>query len=124
MRRKEWTVDFPAGDVREAAGAKAAHHAQREKHYADVVERVVGEIKERGIIIEERPDPRFGVSTYYEPHGRIDPELDKQLGDAQSKLSHHRSHRAEFERWVGMLSQGCAPDSLPLDIDDVEFFGL
>ncbi len=125
MQRKEWTVGYTTTALWHAAEAKRQHHEAREEHYAAAVENVVAEIKERGIIIESRPDKRFGAaSSYYEPHGRIDPELDQKLGEAQSKLSEHRTKRIEYDRWTRMLAQDSAPEGFDLDIDDLEFFGL
>lgn len=125
MKRNDWTFDYTAARLAEAAQAKIAHHEARLAFWRDKREEVLGRIRTEGIEIDEKI-----VLGYQSPKAQdweranrvtIRDDLRTQLDECHGKLRSHTDLVGQFRGWLAMLSAN--PEArVPLDVEDWRFF--
>ncbi len=119
-KRNEWTVNYCAGHVADAAKAKCSHHEERLAHWQERMERAEAELKENGIELDE---DRRNTSNNLQP--RFNAVLWKTFSDCRDKVTEHRGKAQKFAAWERALTIASDRGQLvDLDVEDVEFFGL
>lgn len=125
MQRKDWTFDYTAADLAEAARTKIAHHEQRLGFWRAQREEVLGKIRSEGLEIDEKI-----VMAYPTPKARdwsranrvtVRDDLRERLDECLAKLRQHTELLRDYQGWLAMLSAN--PQSrLPLDVEDWQHF--
>ena len=125
MKRNDWTFDYTAARLAEAAQAKIAHHEARLAFWRGKREEVLGRIRTEGIEIDEKI-----VLGYQTPKAQdweranrvtIRDDLRTQLDECDGKLRSHTDLAGQCKGWLAML--GANPEvRVPLDVEDWQFF--
>ncbi len=127
MQRKDWTFDYTAARLAEAASGKIVHHEERLAYWRGQREEVLAKLRSEGLEIDEKI-----VMSYANPKAQdwaranritVRDDLRVQLDECHEKLRHHTELVRDFEGWLAMLSAN--PEArLPLDVQDWQhFFG-
>ena len=125
MKRNDWTFDYTAARLAEAAQAKIAHHEARLAFWRGKRGEVLGRIRTEGIEIDEKI-----VLGYQSPKAQdweranritIRDDLRTQLDECHGKLRSHTDLAGQYKGWLAML--GANPEvRVPLDVEDWQFF--
>ena len=125
MKRNDWTFDYTAARLAEAAQTKIAHHEARLAFWRGKREEVLGRIRTEGIEIDEKI-----VLGYQTPKAQdweranrvtIRDDLRTQLDECHGKLRSHTDLAGQFKGWLAMLAAN--PEArVPLDVEDWQFF--
>ena len=125
MKRNDWTFDYTAARLAEAAQAKIAHHEARLAFWRGKREEVLGRIRTEGIEIDEKI-----VLGYQTPKAQdweranrvtIRDDLRTQLDECHGKLRSHTELVGQYQGWLAMLAAN--PEArVPLDVEDWQFF--
>lgn len=127
MQRKDWTFDYTAARIAEAAQARIALHEERLGYWRGQREDVLAKLRSDGLEIDEKI-----VLAYPTPKAQdwaranritVRDDLRQQLDECHEKLRHHTELLRDYEGWLAMLSAN--PEArLPLDVQDWQhFFG-
>ena|SRR6266853_105225 len=122
MKRNEWSFDYTAAKLSEAAATKRTHHAERLAWWEEQKLTVTRKVSESGIEVHEPVAAGYSNTVRgYEPQIRIDAGLQRDLSECQQKILEHSSRVREYSGWVQVLSAN--PESrLSLEHDDYLFF--
>ena len=125
MQRKEWTFDYTASKLAEAAAEKQRHHEERLAWWKEKKAQVMKQIQEEGLEIEEKI-----ALEYVSPKRRdweqgaqvmVRNDLKKDLDECLEKLAYHTGLLTDYDGWRQVLSAN--PEArLSLDHDDWLFF--
>lgn len=122
MKRNEWTFEWTAGVLADAALAKKVHHASRLKWWSEQKDKVMAAIKERGIDVQESlAAMSYQSSSLASPQVRVDAGLARDLSEAHTKIGEHDAKVREYEGWRQVLLAN-EEARLPLTAADYLFF--
>lgn len=121
--RDGWKFNYPVAKILKAAEEHATTHRLKQGGYQTQVEEALEEIREKGIVVEEKQDLSHH-QTYMAAGAHLDPKLKQKLDEAQAGVSRHRNQAQEYERWVRVLRDEDSTRQLELTVADVEFFRL
>ena len=123
MKRDQWVFELPSEQLAEAAEAKRKHHEARLAFWTDAQEKVMTDVREKGIGVET--SLAHGSSTasmrYGMPEIVIDATYQRKLHEASAKIEKHRMKVAEYDGWVQVLRANKGR-MYPLHADDYLFF--
>jgi len=122
MMRRNWTFEYTANKLAEAAAVKKTHHEGRLKWWEEQKEKVMARIRESGIDIHQPVADLYSNKTRgCGPEITIDATMQRDLSECQGKLIEHDGKVREYAGWIQVLSAN--PESrLSLDNDDYLFF--
>lgn len=122
-KRSDWTFEYTAGKLAEAAVSKCDHHKSRVEWWTAQKKLVMDRIRESGIEIHDSVAEQYtsnrtrGVG----PQIVIDATLQRDLGECQGKINEHSDLVKQFDGWAQVLN--AHPESrLALDHSDFLFF--
>lgn len=122
MQRDRWTFDLSATELAKAADAKQAHHAERLTYWKSAEEKVMADVKEKGLTVEEglgagsNVSPRYGGAMI-----AIDVTFQKKLNECFEKIQEHQKKFAEYSGWVQVLNAN-TNRTYQLNADDYLYF--
>lgn len=127
MNRDEWTFEYTAAKLADAAAAQAAFRRTRFEFWSGKKAEVMQIIKDSGLTVHE--DISLGLSdkTIYTSSHRagaqvlVDPTLQKDLSECVTKMQAHAEKAREYDGWEQVL-RGNPEARLQLDHDDWMFF--
>ena len=125
MKRNDWTFDYTAAKLAEAAQAKIAHHEARLVFWHGKRDEVLGRIRTEGIEIDEKIVVGYQTpkAADWQRANRISvrEDLRAQLDECHDKLRSHTERLGQFKGWLALLNAN--PEALlPLDVEDWQFF--
>lgn len=125
MLKDEWTFEYTASKIAEAARAKIVHHEARLAFWQGKREELIGTIRSEGIEVDERIvlTQRSPKARDWEQGGEvmIRNDLRKDLTECYKKLAYHTELRDKFDGWRQVLEAN-PENRLSLQIDDWLFF--
>lgn len=127
MKREEWTFEYTAARLADAAASQAGFRRMRFDFWRTKKEEVLQKIRDSGITVHE--DIALGLlDKTYSSHRAgaqvlVDPTLQKDLTECVTKMQHHSERARQYEGWEQVL-RGNAEARVLLDHDDwMYFFG-
>jgi hypothetical protein len=128
MKREEWTFEYTAARLAEAAAGQAAFRRLRFEFWSRKKAEVMQKIKDSGLSVHE--DISLGLmdkSVYTRSSAHpgaqvlVDPTLQKDLNECVSKMQHHSERARQYDGWEQVL-RGNPEARVQLDHDDWMFF--
>lgn len=126
MKREEWTFEYTAMKLAEAAAAQAAYRRTRFEFWSGKKDEVMAKIRDSGITVHE--DIALGLlDKTYSNHTRagaqvmVDPTLQKDLTECVTKMQAHSERARQYDGWEQVL-RGNPEARVSLDHDDWMFF--
>jgi len=125
MKREEWTFEYTASKLADAAQAKVDWHRERLAWWKDKKDEVMGTIRKEGLEVDEKISLGFSSpkSRDWERGAQVmvRNDLQKDLDECMEKLKAHTLKLNEYSGWQQVLSAN--PESRQsLDINDWLFF--
>lgn len=124
MKRKEWTFEYTAAKLAEAAASKKTHHTARLQWWKQKFDTTMARVKESGIEIHQAVAAQYSGSNSMRgvtPEIRIDETLQRDLYECDAKMKEHEGKVAEYDGWIQVFNAN--PEArLPLHHDDFLFF--
>jgi hypothetical protein len=122
MKRNEWSFDITAEKLAAAAGAKQEFHTGRLNFWKSAQDKVMAEVKEKGISIEESAaGANYSNKSGYGPEIVVDNTFQRRLAETTTKIREHTTKVSEYDGWVQVLAAN-AGRTYPLNADDYLFF--
>lgn len=123
MLRDEWEFEFTASKLVEATKVKIAHHAERLKWWEEAKAKVMAEVKESGIEVDEgmAAVANYSTTTNRGPQVMVRYDLQNKLSECHHKIREHQGKLAEYTGWEQVLA-GNAESRLKLNSDDYLYF--
>lgn len=127
MKREEWTFEYTAAKLADAAAAQAAFRRSRFEFWSAKKAEVMQKIRDSGLSVHE--DIALGLldKTYSNSLVRagaqvlVDPTLQKDLTECVNKMQHHSERARQYDGWEQVL-RGNSEARVHLDHDDWMFF--
>jgi len=116
--RHQWSFEFNATELADAADRKIAHHTERLGWWNTEADAAEAQLRATGV--EFREYSQTGGSRL---DVVIDPGLSKRLSECKQKIEHHRDRLDEFTTYKAMFERDPVA-TFQLDTDDVRHFGL
>jgi hypothetical protein len=122
MKRNEWTFEYTASKIAEAAQAKKDKHAAKLKWWEDKKAEVMKKVTESGIEVQDSVAASYSNTRGdFGPQIRIDSGLQRDLSECQNKIMEHHGLMNNYGGWVQVLT--AHPEArLSLEHDDYLFF--
>ena len=122
MKRNEWTFDYDAEKLAEAAKAKRdAHERKKEWWEAKKVE-VMQKVRATGIDIRDSVASGYSSTKgNFGPQIEIDAGMQRDLTECQQKIFEHDKLIRDYDGWLQVLTAH-EDDRLSLDHEDFLFF--
>ena len=123
MKRDEWTFDYTAAKLADAATKKRDHHTARLTWWKGKKAEVMRKVAESGIEVHDSvaADAYMTTRPTVSPQIRIDVTLQRDLTECQEKINRHRVLEEDYDGWLQVL--GANPEArLSLDHEDYLFF--
>lgn len=116
--RRDWTVTYNAGEIAEAARAKAVHHEQRVDHYEVIAGQLEAQIRDHGVELRTTP-----VSGGDRLTAVLDNDLANQLASARGSAAQHRGWLNEYVALHDMMARAAERGDPTFDVttDDYTF---
>jgi hypothetical protein len=131
MKREEWTFEYTAAKLAEAAAAQAAFRRSRFEFWSAKKAEVMRKIRESGLTVHEDISLGLMDKTYVAASSAlrggaqvlVDPTLQKDLTECVNKMQHHSERARQYDGWEQVL-RGNPEARVQLDHDDwMYFFG-
>lgn len=125
MKRNEWTFDYTAAKLAEAATTKRDAHQKKLEWWEAKKTEVMKKVGESGIEIQDSVASNYSnTKGNFGPQIRIDAGLQRDLTECQDKIMEHHAATKSYDGWVQVLSAN--PEArLSLEHDDyLYFFGV
>jgi len=125
MKREEWSFEYTASKLAEAAQAKVDWHTERLAWWKAKKDEVMGTIRKEGLEVDEKISLGFSSpkSRDWERGAQVmvRNDLQKDLDECMEKLKAHTLKLNEYSGWQQVLAAN--PESRQsLDINDWLFF--
>jgi hypothetical protein len=117
-RRGQWHFRYQADDLLEPAATRLGYHRARLGYWQKEAARVEGEIRAKGVRLEELPVT--GGSRF---EARIDHSLGSRLTECRAKVERHLDLCQQYEAYIAEFEREPAKE-YQLGIGDLRFFGL
>lgn len=122
MKRHEWTFDYTASKLAEAALSKKEKHVAKLKWWGDKKEEVKKTIAETGIEVKDSVAASYSnTKGGFGPQIVIDAGLQRDITECQEKIMDHNRLVGEYDGWLQVLN-GNPEARLSLEHDDYLFF--
>lgn len=123
MQRDKWTFDLTAAELTKAAEAKRVFHAERLEFWNAAQEKVMADVKEKGLDVEEGIGAMHSNVTrgYHGAQIVIDSTYQRQLNECFEKIEEHRTKLSEYVGWVQVLNANNSR-TYSLNADDYLYF--
>lgn len=125
MKRNEWSFEYTAAKLAEAAEAKRALHyerLQRLQWWEEKKVEVTKQVGDRGIEVHDSVASGYSnTATGIMPMIQIDSGLQRDLCECQNKIQEHGKKVRDYAGWVQVL-RGNPEARLSLEHDDYLFF--
>lgn len=124
MYRHEWTFEYTAARIAEAAGKKRDHHKSRLDWWEAQREAVMAEVKASGIEVSESLAMAYSsTNASVGPQVMVRNDLQRKLTECYGKLKEHEAKIREYDGWHQVLLAN-SEARLKLHHDDwLYFFG-
>jgi hypothetical protein len=109
VKRNEWTVQYTGSNLASAAKAKIDFHEGRLKFWEGAKEKVMAEIREEGIEINEsiadqlRNSNAYATTQSFGPSVTIRNDLLEKMQEAHGKVGTHEGLIKEYQAWAQMM---------------------
>lgn len=122
MKRNDWTFDYTAAKLAEAASKKKEAHAAKLAWWEDKKKDVMSKVADGGIEVQDSVAADYSnTKGGFGPQIRIDSGLQRDLTEVQEKIMEHHNLVKKYDGWVQVLTAN--PESrLSLEHDDYLFF--
>lgn len=105
--RNEWEFEYTANKLAVGAIEQKAFREGRLQFWKDAKEKVMAEIREKGIEISDS----MAADTKYlsnntmgmQPQVMVNVDLQRKLAECANKIQHHGQKVAEYEGWIQIL---------------------
>ena len=123
MQRDEWTFEYTASKLAEAAATKREHHKQRLEWWNGQKDAVMAEVKDSGIEVSESLALAYASNAGVGPQVMVRGDLQRKLTECHGKLKEHDAKAREYDGWHQVLTAN--PEArMKLHHDDwLYFFG-
>lgn len=126
MKREEWTFEYTAMKLADAAAAQAAFRRTRFEFWSGKKSEVMQKIRDSGLTIHEDIalgllDKTYSNSMRAGAQVLVDPTLQKDLTECVTKMQHHSERARQYDGWEQVL-RGNPEARVLLDHDDWMFF--
>ena len=124
MSRADWSFEYTAARLAEAATAKRNHHQDRLRWWEDQREKVMAEVRESGLEVSESLTMLYsGTAPGRGPQVMVRTDLQNKLSECHQKITQHQIEAAEYDGWHQVLSSH-SEARLPVSHGDwLYFFG-
>lgn len=122
MKRAEWTFQYTASKLAEAANKKHDVHVKKLAWWEQKKAEVMKKVAETGIDIQDSVAESYSnTKDMFGPQIVIDAGLQRDLSECQQKILEHNSLARQYDGWSQVLSAN--PEArLDLHHDDYLFF--
>lgn len=122
MKRTEWTFQFTASKLAEAAQTKKEAHTKKLDWWNAKKAEVMEKVAESGIEVKDSVAASYSnTKGGFGPQIVIDAGLQRDLTECQEKIMEHDRRVSEYDGWVQVLT-GNPESRLDLEHDDYIFF--
>lgn len=119
--RDTWEFEYSGKALAEAAMAKRDHHQSRVDVWQQEQNKLMAEVRESGLEINEDMSYGLGSSTTRAPHVAVKDNLQSKLRECHAKIREHRDSMREYDGWVQVLRANMEA-RLRLKYDDWLFY--
>lgn len=122
MNRQDWTFEYTAKTIAEAAVVKKTTHIAKFKWWEKKKEEAMNKIKAEGISVRDSVASSYSnTKGMFGPQIEIDTGMQRDLTECQEKIMEHNKLVQSYDEWIKVLS--ASPESrLKLDHEDWLFF--
>ena len=121
MLRNEWEFEFKSESLAEAARNKTEHHKQRLEFWSKEQDKVIVDVKEKGLSVEESLAGSQYSNRGHQPQIVVDNVFQHRLNEAASKVKEHTAKVTEYDGWRQVLEANSGR-TYKLNADDFLFF--
>jgi len=122
MKRNEWTFEYTASKLAEAAIVKRDAHAKKLTWWEEKKQATMKKIGESGISVQDSVAASYSnTKGAFGPEITIDATLQRDLTECQSKIMEHHKLIQSYDGWQQVLSAN-GEARLALEHDDYLFF--
>jgi hypothetical protein len=125
-KRNEWQFPYTAAQVAEGARLQREFRRSRVAWWADEKAKVLAEIRESGLEINESIAATISNYTSQQPGGpqvMIRPELQRKLAECHAKIQSHQQAADEYAGWIDVLKDRPSMSLQLTHMDWLYFFG-
>lgn len=123
MQRKEWTFEYTASKLAEAAQSKKAHHLARLDWWKSTKDETMSEVRASGIEVSESAASAQYSTANMGPQVMVRNDLQRKLTECHTKIQTHEAMVREYDGWLQVLNAN-PENRLSLHHDDwLYFFG-
>lgn len=122
MKRNDWTFEYTASKLAEAAAKKRDSHTKKLKWWEDKKAETMKRVAEAGIEVQDSVAASYSnTKGWAGPQIKIDAGLQRDLTECQTKILEHHELVQAYDGWHQVFSAN--PEArLPLTHDDFLFF--
>lgn len=122
MKRNEWSFEYTASKLAEAAASKREKHSKKLLWWEDKKKETMKKVAESGIEVQDSVAASYSnTKGGFGPQIKIDPGLQRDLTECQEKIMEHHHQTVSYDGWVQVLNAN--PEArLSLEHDDFLFF--
>lgn len=122
MKRDEWSFEYTASKLAEAAASKREKHSKKLTWWEEKKAEVIKQVAASGIEVQDSVAASYSnTKGMFGPQIKIDAGLQRDLSECQEKIMEHHHKVEEYGGWVQVLSAN--PEArLSLEHDDYLFF--
>lgn len=125
MLRSEWSFEYQAGDLLEAANKEFDKRIERIDYWKEKREEVLNRLKDEGL---EITNWNSGSETKLSAGSAIDVQFDQKLigrlRECEKYLEKARNEKKEFAMWIQAFSDRQSGEGFKLHAQDIAYFGL
>jgi len=102
--REEWEFEYPSSQVLQGATQQKEFRLSRVQWWKEAKEKVMAEIRESGIEINESLAAlTYSTTSAMSPKIKVNETLQKQLLECHNKIQQHQQAADEYEGWIQVL---------------------
>lgn len=122
MKRQEWTFEYTAKTIADAAVKKKETHIAKFRWWEKKKDDVMAKIKAEGISVKDSVAASYSnTKGLYGPRLEIDEGLERDLNECHQKVLEHNKLVQTYAGWIELLT-ACPESRLKLDNEDWLFF--
>jgi hypothetical protein len=120
LQRHNWSFVYTTSKLGEAATEKVKHHKSRLAFWQGAKDKVMAEVRDRGIEVSESEAGGNYTKMGRAPQVMVRNDLQTRLTECHVKIQEHAEKVTEYEGWVQVL--GSQDTRLSLNADDYLYF--
>ena len=102
--REEWEFEYSSSQVLQGATQQKEFRLSRVQWWKEAKEKVMAEIRESGIEINESLAAlTYSTTSAMSPKIKVNETLQKQLLECHNKIQQHQQAADEYEGWIQVL---------------------